>query len=147
MSHRLEKKKECGMCGLSLAVYSCAQGAPLNFDDLTFFPFQIIFPFFVQAFQAQKFRELQEQERRRHIEEHRNRDMDKRLQVEDRRREIERAEQERREAILSRNKVRYPVLVDPKLLIPDPTVEKIRIPIRTIISKKIVLFFSIILSF
>jgi hypothetical protein len=32
--------------------------------------------------------------------------MDKRLQVEDRRREIERAEQERREAILSRNKVR-----------------------------------------
>jgi hypothetical protein len=71
----------------------------------------------VQAFQAQKFRELQEQERRRHIEEHRNRDMDKRLQVEDRRREIERAEQERREAILSRNKVRYPVLVDPELFI------------------------------
>jgi hypothetical protein len=44
-------------------------------------------------------------ERRRHIEEHRNRDMDKRHQVEDRRREIEKAEQERREAILSRNKV------------------------------------------
>jgi hypothetical protein len=30
-----EKESECGGCGLSLAVYSCAQGAQLNFDDLT----------------------------------------------------------------------------------------------------------------
>jgi hypothetical protein len=59
----------------------------------------------VQALQAQKFREQQELERRRHIEEHRNRDMDKRQQVEDRRRELEKVEQERREAIISRNKV------------------------------------------
>jgi len=55
---------------------------------------------------AKKFREQQEAERRRHIEELRAKDMDRRLQVEGRRREIERQEQERREAILAKNKER-----------------------------------------
>jgi len=58
------------------------------------------------AINAQKFREQQESERRRHIEELRSRDMDRRAQVEERRREIERAEMERREAILAKNKER-----------------------------------------
>jgi hypothetical protein len=121
MSHRLEKKKECGICELSLTEYNCAHGAPFKLRLSNFLFFSNFLSFLVQAFQAQKFRELQEQERRRHIEEHRNRDMDKRLQVEDRRREIERAEQERREAILSRNKVRYPVLLKvPSGCVADP---------------------------
>jgi len=58
------------------------------------------------ALQAQKFRELQELERRKHIEDLRTRDMDRRQQVEERRREIERAESERRGAILAKNKER-----------------------------------------
>ncbi len=32
MSDRFVKETECGGCGLSLAVYGCAHGAPLNFD-------------------------------------------------------------------------------------------------------------------
>jgi len=58
------------------------------------------------AMSAQKFREQQENERRQHIENRRTWDMDRRAQVEERRREIERTEQERREAILSKNKER-----------------------------------------
>merc|ERR1719430_1134913 len=58
------------------------------------------------ALQAQKFREQQENERRRHIDELRSKDMDRRQQVEERRKEIERSELERREAILAKNKER-----------------------------------------
>merc|ERR1711892_454335 len=58
------------------------------------------------ALQAQKFREQQENERRRHIDELRNKDMDRRQQVEERRKEIERSELERREAILTKNRER-----------------------------------------
>merc|ERR1740124_12501 len=58
------------------------------------------------ALQAQKFREVQENERRRHIDELRSKDMDRRQQVEERRKEIERSELERREAILSKNRER-----------------------------------------
>merc|ERR1719370_2492989 len=58
------------------------------------------------ALQAQRFREQQENERRRHIDELRSKDMDRRQQVEERRKEIERSELERREAILAKNKER-----------------------------------------
>eukprot|EP00092_Neocalanus_flemingeri_P054056 GFUD01063647.1.p1 GENE.GFUD01063647.1~~GFUD01063647.1.p1 ORF type:complete len:883 (+),score=281.09 GFUD01063647.1:1069-3717(+) len=58
------------------------------------------------ALQAQKFREQQENERRRHIDELRSKDMDRRQQVEERRKEIERSELERREAILAKNRER-----------------------------------------
>merc|ERR1719500_855832 len=58
------------------------------------------------AQQAQKFREQQEEVRRRHIDELRSKDMDRRMAVEERRRDIEKSEQERREAILARNKER-----------------------------------------
>jgi len=44
--------------------------------------------------------------RRRHIDELRSKDMDRRALVEERRRDIEKSEQERREAILARNKER-----------------------------------------
>jgi len=59
---------------------------------------------------AKKFREQQEVERRKRIEETRAKDMDRRLQVEERRRDIERQEQERREAILAKNKERSHVM-------------------------------------
>merc|ERR1719500_293190 len=58
------------------------------------------------AQQAQKFREQQEEVRRRHIDELRSKDMDRRMAVEERRRDIEKSEQGRREAILARNKER-----------------------------------------
>merc|ERR1719490_700798 len=58
------------------------------------------------AQQAQKFREQQEEGRRRHIDELRSKDMDRRMAVEERRRDIEKSEQGRREAILARNKER-----------------------------------------
>merc|ERR1719330_1575271 len=58
------------------------------------------------ALQAQKFREQQEAERRRHIESLRSKDADRRLAVEERRREIEGKELERKEAIIARNKER-----------------------------------------
>merc|ERR1719427_2470387 len=58
------------------------------------------------ALQAQRFREQQENERRRHIDELRSKDMDRRQQVEERRKEIERSELERREAILAKNRER-----------------------------------------
>ena len=59
-----------------------------------------------QAIAAQKFREQQEVERRRHFEELRYRDEDKRSQVEERRRAIEAAERERKEALLKKNQER-----------------------------------------
>merc|ERR1719510_1238672 len=58
------------------------------------------------ALNAQRFREQQDQERRRHIEQLRMKDMDRRLQVEERRREIEKSELERKEAIIAKNKER-----------------------------------------
>merc|ERR1719500_382805 len=58
------------------------------------------------AQQAQKFREQQEEVRRKHIDELRSKDMDRRMAVEERRRDIEKSEQGRREAILARNKER-----------------------------------------
>ena len=61
---------------------------------------------FLQALHAQKFREQQEIERRRHIEQLRMKDMDRRLQVEERRKEIEKSELERKEAIIQKNKER-----------------------------------------
>ena len=45
-------------------------------------------------------------ERRRHIEQLRLKDMDRRQAVEDRRREIEKSELERKEAIIQKNKER-----------------------------------------
>ena len=59
-----------------------------------------------QALNAQKFREQQDFERRRHIEQLRMKDMDRRMQVEERRKEIEKSELERKEAIIAKNKER-----------------------------------------
>ncbi|XP_065201948.1 MAP7 domain-containing protein 2-like isoform X16 [Planococcus citri] len=56
-----------------------------------------------QALAAQKFRERTEEERRRRIEDLRNRENDRRHQVEERKRLIMEAEKDRREAILRRN--------------------------------------------
>ncbi|XP_069984057.1 ensconsin isoform X35 [Penaeus vannamei] len=53
-----------------------------------------------QAAAAQKFREQQENERRRRLEDMRLRDADRRSQVEERKRIIQQAEQDRREAVL-----------------------------------------------
>jgi len=60
----------------------------------------------LHAQNAQKFREQQETERRRHIEQLRSKDMDRRMQVLERRNELDRSEQERRETILAKNKER-----------------------------------------
>ena len=62
--------------------------------------------FLPQALQAQRFREQQDHERRRHIEQLRMKDMDRRQQVEERRKEIEKSELERKEAIIAKNKER-----------------------------------------
>ena len=59
-----------------------------------------------QAAQQQKFREIQEVERRKRMEEQRARDHDKFVQVEERRRAIESAERGRREALLKKNQER-----------------------------------------
>merc|ERR1719384_566336 len=58
------------------------------------------------ALQAQKFREQQEMERRRHIESLRLKDMDRRQAVEERRKELEKTELERKEAIIQKNRER-----------------------------------------
>lgn len=60
-----------------------------------------------QAEAAQKYREQKEEERRRRIDELRSRDLDKRQQVEERKRAIEEAEKDRREYILRRNMVSF----------------------------------------
>ncbi|XP_047481151.1 MAP7 domain-containing protein 2-like isoform X7 [Penaeus chinensis] len=59
-----------------------------------------------QAAAAQKFREQQENERRRRLEDMRVRDADRRSQVEERKRIIQQAEQDRREAVLRKTAVR-----------------------------------------
>ncbi|XP_046746566.1 ensconsin-like isoform X15 [Diprion similis] len=59
-----------------------------------------------QALAAQRFREQREEERRKRIDELRSRDNDRRNQVEERKRLIWEAEQERREAILRKNQER-----------------------------------------
>ncbi|KAK7015875.1 hypothetical protein SK128_006708 [Halocaridina rubra] len=56
-----------------------------------------------QAAAAQRFREQQENERRRRLDEIRVRDADRRSQVEERKRIIQQAEQDRREAVLRKN--------------------------------------------
>ncbi|XP_069183165.1 ensconsin isoform X33 [Procambarus clarkii] len=56
-----------------------------------------------QAAAAQRFREQQENERRRRLEEMRLRDADRRSQVEERKRIIQQAEQDRREAVIRKN--------------------------------------------
>ncbi|XP_069183162.1 ensconsin isoform X31 [Procambarus clarkii] len=60
-----------------------------------------------QAAAAQRFREQQENERRRRLEEMRLRDADRRSQVEERKRIIQQAEQDRREAVIRKNAVEY----------------------------------------
>ena len=60
----------------------------------------------VQALATQKFREQQEEERRRRMEEQRLRDLERRTQVEERKKAILEAERERREAMLRRSEDR-----------------------------------------
>ncbi|CAL4062101.1 unnamed protein product, partial [Meganyctiphanes norvegica] len=64
-----------------------------------------LFPFIIQAAAAQRFREQQESERRRRLEDMRQRDTDRRSQVEERKRIIQQAEQDRREAVIRKNMV------------------------------------------
>ncbi|XP_046447833.1 ensconsin-like isoform X4 [Daphnia pulex] len=59
-----------------------------------------------QALATQKFREQQEEERRRRMEEQRLRDLERRTQVEERKKAILEAERERREAMLRRSEDR-----------------------------------------
>lgn len=59
-----------------------------------------------QAEAAQRYREQKEEERRRRIDEIRNRDIEKRQQVEERKKAIMEAEKERREYILRKNQER-----------------------------------------
>ncbi|XP_014209560.1 uncharacterized protein LOC106640139 [Copidosoma floridanum] len=59
-----------------------------------------------QALAAQRFRNQRDEERRKRIEELRSRDIDRRCQVEERKRQIYEADQERREAIIRKNQAR-----------------------------------------
>jgi hypothetical protein len=59
-----------------------------------------------KALATQKFREQQEEERRRRMEEQRLRDLERRTQVEERKKAILEAERERREAMLRRSEDR-----------------------------------------
>ena len=74
-------------------------------EIFSYFSCLIVIIFF-QALQAQKFREQQELERRRHIEQLRTKDMDRRQAVEERRKELETKELERKEAIIAKNRER-----------------------------------------
>ena len=75
----------------------------------------IKFHFFLfQAMQQQKFREQQETERRKRLEEQRARDHDKFVQVEERRKAIEYAEKERRTALLKKNQEREDKIIAKK---------------------------------
>ena len=68
----------------------------------------LIYNFFIfQAVAAQKFREQQEYERKRALEEARNREIAKQNQIKERREKIFEAERERREELLKRNLVGY----------------------------------------
>ena len=71
-------------------------------------------PFFFQAMQQQKFREQQETERRKRLDEQRARDHDKFVQVEERRKAIENAERERRSALLKKNQEREDKIIAKK---------------------------------
>merc|ERR1712223_367294 len=66
------------------------------------------------AMQQQKFREQQEIERRKRLEEQRARDHDKFVQVEERRKAIEYAEKERRTALLKKNQEREDKIIAKK---------------------------------
>ena len=66
---------------------------------------------FLQAIQQQKYRELQETERKKRMEELRARENDKFAQVEERRRAIENAERDRRESLLRKNQEREEKIV------------------------------------
>merc|ERR1712223_1540990 len=66
------------------------------------------------AMQQQKFREQQETERRKRLEEQRARDHDKFVQVEERRKAIEYAEKERRTALLKKNQEREDKIIAKK---------------------------------
>merc|ERR1712223_2033006 len=66
------------------------------------------------AMQQQKFREQQETERRKRLEEQRARDHDKFVQVEERRKAIENAEKERRTALLKKNQEREDKIIAKK---------------------------------
>lgn len=59
-----------------------------------------------QAVAAQKYREQKEEERRRRIDDMRVRELDRKQQVEERKRAIQDAEKDRREYILRKNQVR-----------------------------------------
>ena len=70
-----------------------------------------IFSKSLQAIQQQKFREQQEVDRKKRMDELRARENDKFAQVEERRRAIESAERERREALLRKNQEREEKIV------------------------------------
>ena len=67
--------------------------------------------FSLKAIQQQKYRELQETERKKRMEELRARENDKFAQVEERRRAIENAERDRRESLLRKNQEREEKIV------------------------------------
>ena len=67
--------------------------------------------FLLQAMQQQKYRELQEVERKKRMEDLRARENDKFAQVEERRRAIESAERDRRESLLRKNQEREEKIV------------------------------------
>ena len=76
--------------------------------------------FLFQAMQQQKFREQQETERRKRLDEHRARDHDKYVQVEERRKAIENAERERRTALLKKNQDREDKIIGKKNILKFP---------------------------
>ena len=61
--------------------------------------------YYLQALAAHKFREQQEHERKRALEDARNREIAKQNQIKERREAIFEAERERREALLKKNLV------------------------------------------
>ena len=71
----------------------------------------IKFNLYLQAIHQQKYREQQEVERKKKLDELRSRENDKFAQVEERRRAIESAERERREALLRKNQEREDKIV------------------------------------
>lgn len=85
--------------------YQCNQYLVFNLFHTDADVFNMFFNSSSQALVAQKFREQKEEERRRRIEELRLRDLERRAQVEDRKRQIWEIERDRREAILRKNQV------------------------------------------
>ena len=84
-------------------------GGSLNSQDFYFIVF-------LQAVAAQKFREQQELERRKHIEQMRFREQDKLNAVAERRRAIEAADRERKEAMLKKAQEREEKILEKKRL-------------------------------